>query len=208
MSVDFYNPWEAFHQWYFEAQQQLQTNNKDAVILATSAINHQPSCRVVLLKSFSVEQGFIFYTNYQSRKGQELEQNPLAALLFFWDSMGRQIRIEGEVQKVSAALSDEYFQSRPKASQISACVSQQSEPIESYEILKDQCTTVEQTLEGKEVPRPEHWGGYALTPQRFEFWQDRRSRRHERICFDDQSVQYPANPNMKKGSWKKSYLSP
>lgn len=199
--LNFNDPWEAFEEWYTLAQKPLLNRNKNAVILATSSAQNQPTCRVVLLKDYSAKQGFVFYTNYNSAKGQAIEHNPRAALLFFWDALGRQIRIEGRVQKLPAATSDAYFQSRPRDSQISACVSQQSMPIENYQILQAQCETMEQAFAGQEIKRPEHWGGYALQPTHFEFWQDKRSRRHERLCFE-------RVPSAGQSNWQKSYLAP
>jgi pyridoxamine 5'-phosphate oxidase len=152
-----------------------------AMSLATVAANGQPSSRIVLLKG--VEQGgLIFFTNYQSRKGEEMVANPHAALLFFWVELEREVRIEGVVEKVDSATSDAYFHSRPVLSRISALVSPQSKVVASRAALEQSFGEAAKE-HGEHPPRPPHWGGYRLVPQGFEFWQGRRSRLHDRIAF-------------------------
>ena len=152
-----------------------------AMALSTVAANGQPSSRVVLLKG--VEQGgLIFYTNYQSRKGMELAANPQAALLFFWQELEREVRIEGRIELVDAATSNAYFQSRPLLSRISALVSPQSQVVASRAALEQDFAAAAKE-HGDQPPRPPQWGGYRLVPEAFEFWQGRRSRLHDRIAF-------------------------
>ena len=172
------NPFEQFSQWFDDAgkAEMLEPN---AMTLATSSKTGKPSARIVLLKAFS-EEGFIFYTNYHSRKGVELAENNQAAILFYWDAMERQVRIEGVVEKVELKLSEEYFASRPYESRLSAIVSEQSEVIPSREFLEDK---LEEVRNIGVVKRPTHWGGYVLKPNYFEFWQGRASRLHDRIVY-------------------------
>jgi pyridoxamine 5'-phosphate oxidase len=155
-------------------------NEPTAMVLATSTSEGQPSARVVLCKG--IKNGkIIFFTNYQSSKGKLLAENPRAALVFFWPELERQVRVEGEITQIAEADSDAYFTSRPFRSKLGASVSQQSEVIPSREILETQLAELEKKYADGNVPRPLHWGGYALMPNRFEFWQGRRSRLHDRI---------------------------
>ena len=172
------NPFEQFSQWFDDAgkAEMLEPN---AMTLATSTKEGKPSARVVLLKAFS-EDGFVFYTNYHSRKGLQLAENKQAAILFYWDAMERQVRIEGVVEKVELKLSEEYFASRPYESRLSAIVSEQSEVIPSRQFLEDR---LEEVRNIGVVKRPAHWGGYILKPDYFEFWQGRASRLHDRIVY-------------------------
>ncbi len=189
------DPFMQFGNW-FEETVLSAPEMPNAVILSTVGQKGRPSSRVVLLKGFS-EEGFIFFTNYLSRKGLELEKNPFASLLFFWPELERQIRIEGRVEKISPELSSEYFASRPRLSQIGALASHQSEIAKNRSVLEEKFQSLEKDLEGKEVPRPEHWGGYNLIPDYFEFWQGRRSRLHDRISYW-----------LEQSEWKIKRLSP
>lgn len=176
------NPFSQFEIWYKNATSSS-IKEANAMQIATATKNGLPSLRTVLLKGFS-EDGFIFYTNYQSKKGQELLENPNAALLFFWDVLERQIRIEGRVKKLDGIFSTNYFQSRPKGSQIGAWASPQSSVIESREILENRKKELENQYKNEEIlPKPDFWGGYLVIPTYFEFWQGRNNRLHDRITY-------------------------
>lgn len=174
-------PFEQFELWLGEAIEK-NLNDPNAMVLSTSTPDGRPSSRVVLLKGFD-ESGFVFFTNYSSRKAEEIAANPHAALLFYWAETGKQVRIEGSVKKVADDISDAYFASRPRASQIGAVASPQSNVVESRDYLQERFTEVEKEFEGKEVERPENWGGYILEPNLFEFWQGRESRLHDRLRY-------------------------
>ena len=175
------DPIAQFQKWFAEAVK-AQVMEPNAMDLSTVTPDGKPSSRIVLIKQFD-ERGFTWYTNYHSDKGQQLEHNPNAALLFFWRELERQVRIEGTVVKTTAAESDEYFNVRPLQSRLSAIASQQSAPIDSRATLESHYEAVAATLGDAQPPRPAHWGGYRLQPERIEFWQGRRSRFHDRIVF-------------------------
>jgi len=175
------DPIAMFQKWFAEAVK-AQVMEPNAMDLSTVTPDGKPSSRIVLIKQFD-ERGFTWYTNYNSDKGQQLEHNPHAALLFFWRELERQVRIEGTVVKTTAAESDEYFNMRPLQSRLSAIASQQSAPIDSRATLESHYEAVAAALGDAQPPRPAHWGGYRLQPERIEFWQGRRSRFHDRIVF-------------------------
>jgi pyridoxamine 5'-phosphate oxidase len=154
----------------------------EAVALATSTRAGAPSARMVLLKGFD-GSGFVFFSGYESRKGRELDENPRAALLFYWDALGRQVRIEGCVERVDAAESDEYWATRPLGSRLSAAASEQSRAVEGRELLEQRVASLEAELAGAGPARPERWGGYRLEPDAFEFWQHRDDRLHDRFRY-------------------------
>lgn len=179
------DPISQFQVWLDEAIQS-KVDEPTAMVLATVNAEGKPSARVVLLKDVSA-QGFSFFTNYGSRKGRELNDFPFAAVTFFWPSLERQVRIEGKVVKVAPEVSDAYFHSRPKGSQIGAWASPQSQEIESREVIEKADKQLTAKYEDAEViPRPSHWGGYQLQPERFEFWQGRPNRLHDRILYEQQ----------------------
>lgn len=187
-------PIEQFQVWFQEAIQ-ADTPEVNAMTLATATPDGRTSARIVLLKGYD-ENGFVFFTNYQSRKGHELASNPIASLLFFWPELERQVRIEGTISKVSAAESDEYFHSRPLGSRIGAWVSPQSQPISRAE-LNANAAALSASL-GENPARPDHWGGYRLSPDYVEFWQGRPSRLHDRLAFQTDNT----------GNWVVSRLAP
>ena len=190
------NPVDQFKLWFNEANA-ANLPMANAMTLATSTQDGKPSARIVLLKEVD-NRGFTFYTNFNSRKGQELTSNPHAALVFYWPDLGRQVRIEGLVKQISAEESDRYFQTRPRESQISAVVSPQSDVVTSREELERRWKELERQLAGHPVQRPPRWGGYCLKPTSIEFWQNRESRLHDRILYVLQS----------NGRWTISRLAP
>ncbi len=178
------NPLSLFQTWMQDAID-ARLYQPNAMALATSNAQGQPHVRMVLLKSFDV-QGFVFYTHYHSQKGQDLSENPLTEVLFYWDTLERQIRIQGLISRLSPAISEQYFQTRSRDSQMGAVISPQSQVIPHREFLENAYHALEKSLEDRNAPRvqkPEHWGGYCLTPTQFEFWQGRQSRLHDRLRY-------------------------
>ena len=173
------DPLRQFAAWFEEAGA-AGMRAPEAMALASAAADGRPSVRMVLMKGFD-ERGFVFFTGYESRKGAELAANPCAALLFHWDPLGRQVRIEGPVERVSAAESDAYFASRPRGAQISASVSPQSRVVESRAALE--ALAEELKARGGELPRPPAWGGFRVAPETYEFWQHRANRLHDRLRY-------------------------
>ncbi|MDC7996213.1 pyridoxamine 5'-phosphate oxidase [Altibacter sp. HG106] len=176
------NPFQQFKQWFEAAEASETIHEINAMTLSTVDATGAPRGRVVLLKEYS-QAGFVFYTNYSSEKGTAIAVNPAVSLSFFWPALEQQIIIKGTAQKVPTAQSEAYFKERPRKSQLGALVSNQSTVIESRQALEDAMEALEKKYEGKEVPKPEQWGGYLVTPSEFEFWQGRRSRLHDRIVY-------------------------
>ena len=174
------DPVEQFERWYLEAESLL-GGNFNAMTLATLS-GDQPNARIVLLRGFG-RTGFRFFTNYESQKGQELAKNPAAALVFYWEGLSRQVRIRGTVARLSAAESDAYFAGRRRGKQLGARASDQSTTISSRGELENRLDQVEMAYSGKEVDRPDHWGGYNLIPDELEFWQGESSRLHDRFRY-------------------------
>lgn len=190
------NPFSQFQIWFDEARA-AEFVEPNAMNLATANSEGVISSRMVLLKAFN-DTGFVFFTNYGSNKAQDLHATKMAALNFWWDKLYRQVRIQGRVEKVSSQESDEYFHSRPRGSQIGGATSKQSSVIDNYKALEDEYQRLEKKFENQEIPRPEHWGGYRVIPEEFEFWQGRPNRLHDRLRY------VKTGP----GDWKIERLSP
>ena len=190
------NPFKQFQVWFDQALA-AQLPEPNAMTVATVTKSGKPRARVVLLKNFD-ERGFVFYTNYHSHKGQELADNPQAAIAFWWAELERQVRIEGRVLKVSDRESDEYFHSRPFNSRLGAWASEQSQVIESREVLEQSLQDLKTKYENQDIPRPPHWGGFRVIPTAIEFWQGRPSRLHDRLLYS----------LLDDGSWQIERLSP
>ena len=190
------DPFEQFGRWWREALA-AEVAEPNAMTLATADERGRPSARIVLLKGFD-ERGFAFYTNYESRKGRELDANPRAALVLFWSELERQVRVEGDVARTTAEESDAYFASRPLGSRIGAIASRQSDVLASREPLEARVRELEARYADGDVPRPAHWGGYRLDPEAIEFWQGRSSRLHDRLRYRRSS----------DGLWVRERLSP
>ena len=181
-SIPVTDPFTLFEEWFAEAQGS-EPNDPNAMALATATPDGAPSVRMVLLKGHG-RDGFVYYTNAQSRKGNEILANPKAALLFHWKSLRRQIRIEGSLEEVTSEEADAYFHSRPLKSQIGSAASDQSQPLASRETYTDRVAELEELYAGQDaIPRPPHWTGFRLSPERIEFWIDRPNRLHERRVF-------------------------
>ncbi len=189
------DPFLQFEDWFLQAQK-AEVPEPNAMVLATTDAHAQPHTRIMLIKEVRTD-GFVWFTNYNSAKGQDLANNPQASLLFFWQPLQRQVRIEGTVKKLDPLESDEYFYSRPLSSQIGAWSSPQSQVIENRDVLERNAAEVTQRY-GQTPPRPEHWGGFILEPHYLEFWQGRASRLHDRVAYQ----------KLDDGSWRTVRLAP
>ena len=179
------NPFKQFEIWFEEAKK-IGLKDPNAMNVASATKSGIPSSRMVLLKAYS-EEGFIFYTNYTSRKSGEILDNPIVALNFFWDALERQIRVEGEIKKVEKEVSDAYFNSRSRLSQLGAHASNQSQIIENYEELTDKLNSFDEKYKDTDIPRPDHWGGFIVIPSSIEFWQGHDGRLHDRLKFEKEN---------------------
>jgi pyridoxamine 5'-phosphate oxidase len=182
------NPIIQFSKWFTEAVDS-KVNEPNAMTVCTATADGKPSARIILLRNFD-DNGFVFYTNYNSRKGVEILKNPYAALLFFWPELERQVRVEGFLEKQSIEESDLYFKSRPRSSKLGAWTSSQSSIIESRKMLDEQYEKLSAKYPSEDVPRPEYWGGYVLKPSSIEFWQGRPGRLHDRILYTKKNEEW------------------
>lgn len=190
------HPVRQFQLWFDEAVSRG-LPMAEAMTLSTASGDGKPTARMLLLKGVD-EAGFVFYTNYRSRKARELDANPFAALVFYWEPLERQVRVEGKVARISADESDKYFETRPRESQLGAIASPQSDVIESRELLEQRFRELEEEYRDRTIARPDHWGGYRLVPDRIEFWKGRPGRLHDRLLYELQA----------DGSWRRSRLAP
>ena len=175
------SPTDMFRTW-FEKIENSDSNETNAMTLATASKKGEPTSRIVLLKDYD-EKGFVFYTNYDSEKGNQIEQNPYGSLTFYWNELERQVRIRGKIRRISREKSKIYFKSRPRLSQISVLASNQSNILENRMVLEKRFSDLEKKYENKEIPCPEYWGGYRLEHRKIEFWQGRRDRLHDRFVY-------------------------
>ena len=176
------NPMVLFQKWFAEMESLNGTEEVNAMTVSTFGLDGFPKARIVLLKKFD-ENGFVFYTNYDSEKGKAITENPNVCLSFFWESLERQVIIKGIAEKLNTSLSDVYFASRPEGSQLGAVVSNQSEVIASRAVLEEKLKALENKFQNKPIPRPENWGGFLVRPIEIEFWQGRQNRLHDRIRY-------------------------
>jgi pyridoxamine 5'-phosphate oxidase len=190
------DPFEQFQEW-FSLAQESGIPDANAMILATSTRDGYPSARTVLMKGID-ERGLVFYTNYESQKGRELAENPRASVVFYWNTLGRQIRVAGEVERVTSEESYEYYRSRHPGSRIGAWASRQSEPLGTRKELLDRVAEIATRFPGDDIPLPPHWGGYLIAPTMFEFWESRENRLHDRFRYTRRD----------DGTWKIQRLQP
>ena len=191
------NPLKLFRDWFMDVEAYLNSGEVNAMTLSTLGLDGYPKSRVVLLKRYNYE-GFVFFTNYHSEKGRAIENDPRVCLSFFWEQAERQVIIKGRAERIAENLSDAYFESRPKGSQLGAIASNQSTVVESRSVLENKLQSLKKDYENKSIGRPKNWGGYIVTPVEIEFWQGRPNRLHDRIRYQLQGDQ----------TWKKERLAP